>query len=1257
MENPVGRKYSFESVTLSPVGSDLSDSDLRVSDISKRCLFVPVSDSPPLKISISERLDLNHLALFEGGGLGFKSANMLQLERLAKDMGILVPPFKTLGHDQVLQHIEKTYPEFIDDYKKFVELLAEDLALTDESKLLLNKIRTRIESSFSGRNIISDPDLADWISTRSSSHLIVRSTGKEDSDEVSNAGGNLSIPFTEKSLGRVSENIGKVVASYFSEKSIAQRLASRDRSLFLDSTPFVPVLIQEEIKETEGAAPSEIPRSGVMFVADNFSQASVGLGHNEGIVSSSVATDTIRFSPTGVARIAVEPKHQRVVFERSVDDSGFAKMVSTDGKIAANPALTPEQAKKLQNIANYLYNFYEKKLDVEFTILNGEIYLLQVRPLKVPEPTNSPSYLEPKGKIFNGVSITDGGSFVRKIESVNQLLASDTISEAYELYTSLSVEEQSEISAIIIKEVAPRTSHEAVFFIGQGLYVMQTTDDTGLDIPFFMDPQQGIIAMDAEEKPGYVCYPMPLAYSMEETDLVRAIHMQAYEKSPARAHFIQKELDNLRERVGDFSRITITTIADLRSRLETIKKSNFEASSEAIEEIVKFIYSQIQRKDLNAHSRIELILVLQNIIDIKEKESIITEPMSLERLYVARLIEACLFQDGKNIVGGLSYVRALTGVRDQRIISAELKRPLNADALLDAVLVKIKLSLPSDEAKDTFGKMISQFSKLAEEDKLTIRDFFSKIDQMASFDVLVNVLISNLTKKYASEEDYASFFEELKISISALTPALEISNRLLSFAAEKRKTLDKWQDPQYTLENIKKLSQEIAGLGFDGREGFVEDFVEMSPEAKLLIVASVKKIVDVYDELIKMNTSSREYVTAKQHANDFYMLLRPYRQLVKVVKEMNGQRLSDRDQNYLFPTNIQTMSEKEAKKTFQVTSGFNVSEILQDEVEFTLEEPKRAETLEEKFTLFHQTLLKDLSKIEVRNGLNLGLLPKDLVSFIEKITEGELTDNKVLRSVKVEKNFILVDFNIPLRQHGATLSLRFDRKNQRIQMSVGVYGGNENNRFGYIQELANILSDQIEFKVKTSDLKDTSLQLSFYEIGMDEKAAENGEKLLSAVFDATFTLSGLGADSDSRLKSSILEIVPPDFQTDELIDKELSVDAKAIRFVAKDKQTKPLIKSLLEKNGVLLEHIAPQLLEDSELLDIAVTQNPDALKFVPLHKQTEELCVKAVQKKPATLGYVSSALRMVVYRRVEDAKFTRSEPLKPRKGGLRIADD
>jgi hypothetical protein len=1257
MESPVGRKYSFDSVTISPIGSDVSDSDLRVLDVAKRSLFFPICDSPPLKLSKPQRLDLNHLALEADGGLGFKSANMLQLERLAKDMGVLVPPFITLGHSQVLEHIEKTYPEFLDDYKKFVDLLAKDLALTDESKLLLEKIRTHIELSFSGRNIISDPKLAEWISTRSSSHVIVRSTGKEDSDDLSNAGGNLSIPFTEKSLGRVSENIGKVVASYFSEKSIAQRLASRDHSLLFETTPFVPVLIQEEIKERDGAALAEVPRSGVMFIGGSFSQASIGLGHNEGIVSSSVATDTVRFTTAGGVRTSIEPKHHRVRFERSEDGSGTPKMVPTDGKIATSSALTPEQAKKLQNIANYLYIFFEKKLDVEFTILNGEIYLLQVRPLKVPEPLTPPSYIEPKGKVFNGVSITDGGSFVRKIESVNQRISSDTITEAYELYTSLSIEEQSEISAIIIKEVAPRTSHEAVFFIGQGLYVMQVEDDEGIDIPFFMDPQQGIIAMDAEEKPGYVCYPMPLAYSMEETELVAAMHMQSYEKSPSRADFIQKELDNLRERVGDFSRVRITSIADLRAQLEIIKKAGFEESSEAIEGIIKFLYSQIQRKDLNAHSRIELILVLQNIIDIKEKESLITEPMSLERLYVARLIEACLFQDGKNIVAGLSYMRTLTGLRDQRIISTELKRPLTEDALLDAILVKLKLSLVSDEAKDSFGKMISQFSKLAEEDKLAIRDFFSKIDQVESSDILVNVLISNLTKKYQSEEDYDRFFEELKSSISALTPALEISNRLLDFVDEKRKTLDKWQDPQYVFENIGKLGKEIAELGFDGRDSFVDQFSEMSPEAKLLIVQAFKKLVDVYDELIKMNTSSREYESAKQHASDFCELLRPYRHLVKVVKEMNEQRLSDRDQNYLFPTNIQMMSEKEAKKTFQVTKGFNVSEILQDEVEFTLEEPRRAETLEEKFTLFHQTLLRDLSKIEVKNGLNLELLPKEFVSFIEKITEGELADDKILRGIKVEKNFILVDLGIPLRQHGATLSLRFDRKNRRIQMSVGVYGGNENNRFGYIQELAKILSDQIEFKVKTSDLKDTSLQLSFYEIDMNERVGEYGEKLLSAILDATFTLSGFALDSDSRSKRSVLEILPSEFQTDEIIERELLMDSKAIQFVSVEKQTKPLVKSLLQKNGLLLEHIAPRLKEDSELLDIAVLQNSDALKFVPLHKQTEELCFKAVEKKPSALAFVSSALRNSVYRRVEDSKYGRSELPKPKRGGLRIADD
>ncbi len=62
--------------------------------------------------------------------------------------------------------------------------------------------------------------------------VIVRSSGAEDGDDgVVNAGGNESILVGVPTPHSLFDSISKVVQSYFSEKSISQRLNSGDKTL------------------------------------------------------------------------------------------------------------------------------------------------------------------------------------------------------------------------------------------------------------------------------------------------------------------------------------------------------------------------------------------------------------------------------------------------------------------------------------------------------------------------------------------------------------------------------------------------------------------------------------------------------------------------------------------------------------------------------------------------------------------------------------------------------------------------------------------------------------------------------------------------------------------------------------------------------------------------------------------------------------------------------------------------------------------
>lgn len=79
--------------------------------------------------------------------------------------------------------------------------------------------------------------------------LMVRSTGKEDTLELANAGGNLSVVNVEPDELKVFLAIKDVVLSYFSEKSLLQRLKNGDKGLFELDNLIIPVLLQEMVDE------------------------------------------------------------------------------------------------------------------------------------------------------------------------------------------------------------------------------------------------------------------------------------------------------------------------------------------------------------------------------------------------------------------------------------------------------------------------------------------------------------------------------------------------------------------------------------------------------------------------------------------------------------------------------------------------------------------------------------------------------------------------------------------------------------------------------------------------------------------------------------------------------------------------------------------------------------------------------------------------------------------------------------------------
>ena len=532
-------------------------------------------------------------ALAIGLGYGYKGANLMIMQEKADKINeklkaqkstttVKVPPFLAVGDFQMQQHLMKALPnlqkrwiEFLDSFdpgmkEQFLKAKGESeqkvpIKISPKGLEIIADIQKQIMEHF-----IKDPyytiQIDEWLKKENPDFVIVRSTGKEDSDTNSNAGGNASIPFVKPDPNAISDAMGQVLASYFGRKSIEQRLLAGDQSLFKETKPFLPVLIQSMIGENVGGVGSQnedIPRSGVLFTrqqdkAKGVTLIQTGLGNNEGVVSSRVAVDSYYVGDDKKIHAVVRKKVTRFV---SIEEDGKYKAEPIKNKkwvLENRQALPNPVILGLKVVADDIAESYAseaggaKAMDMEYTVKlkdksTGQpvIYLLQARPLQniqgqkaIPKSfldMNSIKTLPNEAKV-HAQTLLDGNAYIREVQSPDDVLFVDDLPKALDGY--IHAADPQKIKVIVIKKTAPATSHEAVTLRPKGVAVMvvenpqqfehikQLVDKSGPDKPLLFDPQRGMI-VDTHQvqdvkgliKQGLISYPIPLEASIPQKGL------------------------------------------------------------------------------------------------------------------------------------------------------------------------------------------------------------------------------------------------------------------------------------------------------------------------------------------------------------------------------------------------------------------------------------------------------------------------------------------------------------------------------------------------------------------------------------------------------------------------------------------------------------------------------------------------------------------------------------------------------------------
>ena len=480
----------------------------------------------------------------DASSFGNKTANLALLSRLVAKAGlgdkIAIPEFIGVGHREVYQHLVQHGGVH---FKQAEQELARSLAacgqrLTPEARTALVQVQKIVRSTLTKTPLVLDPS---WLQARHSQRLMVRSTGREDSETLANAGGNLSVanvPAADAST--LNQAVADVVASYWGERSIAQRLDAGDD---VTAPAFVPVLLQQMAAEGKGTA---IFSSGVLFTHEpegptpGLSQVQSTFGHNEAVVASLLPCDTF-YIDDSVVRHSIKYKPERMVPQEA---SGELAMVANAPHLRLQAAVPDEVLLQLHGLGKSISAHYRQPMDIEWTYDHGakKIFLLQARPLQVELRADPVSHLVldrirtlPQ---LSGNVVGAAGGQVRLLQSAQEVILAPDLAQALQLY--LARPDKKQVQLVMVAHGAEPTSHEATTLRGARVAVLQVPRLAAAEallqdgLPLLLDPGQGVLVALANLAepaaagglaglhaqgylaPGWAKHPLPAELSMAQ---------------------------------------------------------------------------------------------------------------------------------------------------------------------------------------------------------------------------------------------------------------------------------------------------------------------------------------------------------------------------------------------------------------------------------------------------------------------------------------------------------------------------------------------------------------------------------------------------------------------------------------------------------------------------------------------------------------------------------------------------------------------
>ncbi len=913
--------------------------------------------------------------------------------------------------------------------------------------------------------------------------LMARSTGKEDTEDLANAGGNTSVSNVIPTNADVLRAVGIVVASYFRTKSISQRLSAGDPTLF--NMPLTPALLQRMIGEQTGGAidATRIPVGCVAYSqeaegdTEHVAALQCGYGHPEGVVESSVPVDTFYVDGDNNIYAVIKDKHKRLV---PIDTDGKLGLLPMNNSNHArtSPVLSPNAVTAINTVVQAVHDYYGKPMDLELAYQpdTKTIYIVQARPIVGAKNLSQPSYIAnldalKSEDIIYGSSVSVAGGAVREIIDPTHIIVAQKLDDALNIYLK-NKNQRSAIIAVVVQDEAESTSHAAAVFRGDGKIIIRTDNKNIVhdwaqqqSLHLAIDPQRGVIINLGDHKlpavtQGWFNHPLPqeisVGHLMTSTDTC----------AKGQLHLPLHNLDTLIEN------LKVAKPAVAQQALETLLAELQHAAQEIVHKDPPTAPEQ------QALSRFEKIIEHVNTLVPTLQQGFTLPARDIRRLLPIRFVEALLFQQpSKTVVDAHSYTaeKETLSNKMQFMQQHTLSKQIMHDIQLFDIAYHGATAAISPELEQRWVSFVNNLvPTLDPAGQAEFKVMMQTIEEIGMMPTWLHFIFAPAEKGHANPQE----------SYQALHQAFVKNQQFIESLVQQKKALDSFDLEQFA--HPTKFETAFAQLN-----NYLTYFTSQDFEATLknindnqfTFVATLpvmKDFVELFDQSIKALKSSTQYPT-EQKVTLFKRMLEPYLSLLEhwapiipdgTLKYNPSWPLK----HYLkeLRTSLQGLTSTEESQLLP-SDGFGVqAAALGSVAHFHYHRPK---TLEDIFTTIHQSLLITVSALNKQCSDAAFEKPELLQKSLVEIAAGHS-----LTGIHFTKGSFTYSFNIPLLNHSAALDITYNKKQYTVALGfkfygLKSYGFNNNNRWSNIRAFAQTVALIFDLPISNITLK--GLELSF----------------------------------------------------------------------------------------------------------------------------------------------------------------------------------